>query len=194
MILLIDNYDSFSYNLYQLLASFSEPVKVVRNDKITIEEARELSPTAIFLSPGPGKPCDAGICIPLIQQLYKEFPIFGVCLGEQALGEAFGATVTYAPTLMHGKVSEILLDETSFVFKGLGKTIMAGRYHSLAVDPATVPEELRITATTRDGIVMALEHRDYPVVGLQFHPESILTPQGREIVDNYLQNIRRNKK
>lgn len=194
MILLIDNYDSFSYNLYQLLASFSENVKVVRNDKITIAEVRELRPTAIFLSPGPGKPCDAGICIPLIKALYREFPIFGVCLGEQALGEAFGATVTYAPTLMHGKVSEIEVDEESVLFKGLGKTILAGRYHSLAVDPSTVPPELKVTARTKDNIVMALEHRTYPVVGLQFHPESILTPNGREIVGNYLENIRRKDK
>ena len=193
MILLIDNYDSFSYNLYQLLATF-ETVKVVRNDKVTIDEVRELKPTAVFLSPGPGKPCDAGICIELIRALYKEIPIFGVCLGEQAIGEAFGATVTYAPTLMHGKVSKMLLDESSELFKGLGPSIIAGRYHSLAVDPSTVPDELKITARTEDGIVMAIEHREYPVAGLQFHPESILTPQGREIVKNYLDYIRRDTK
>ena len=193
MILLIDNYDSFSYNLYQLLASFGEEVRVVRNDKITVQEVRDLKPTAVFLSPGPGKPSDAGICIKLIQELHKEIPIFGVCLGEQAIGEAFGATVTYAPTLMHGKVSEVFLDESSVVFKGLGPSIQGGRYHSLAVDPSTVPEELRVTAKTGDGIVMALEHKSYPVCGLQFHPESILTPHGREIVKNYLESIRRNK-
>ncbi|MFA6689439.1 MAG: anthranilate synthase component II [Sphaerochaetaceae bacterium] len=190
MILLIDNYDSFSYNLYQLLGQFGVPVAVVRNDEISIETIEELAPAAIFLSPGPGRPEDAGICIPVITAFASRCPIFGVCLGHQAIAVAFGGVVTYARTLMHGKTSEILCDDDSRLFHGLGETLRAARYHSLvASEDRLIGTGLVVTARTRDGEVMALEHERYPVCGVQFHPESIMTDVGYAIVRNYLSSI-----
>lgn len=185
MILLIDNYDSFSYNLYQLIGSINPDIKVVRNDQMTIEEIRALKPERIILSPGPGFPKDAGICIEAAKELGKEIPIFGVCLGHQAICEAFGATVSYASQLMHGKQSMVTLDTDGPVFKGMKKIIPAARYHSLAAVRETMPEELKITAETEDGEIMGVMHRDYPIYGVQFHPESILTPDGYEILKNF---------
>ena len=185
MILLIDNYDSFSYNLYQLIGSINPDIKVVRNDQMTIEEIRALKPERIILSPGPGFPKDAGICIEAAKELGKEIPVFGVCLGHQAICEAFGATVSYASQLMHGKQSMVTLDTDCPIFKGMKKTIPAARYHSLAAVRETMPEELKITAETEDGEIMGVMHRDYPIYGVQFHPESILTPDGHEILKNF---------
>ncbi|MBR9946490.1 aminodeoxychorismate/anthranilate synthase component II [Clostridiaceae bacterium Marseille-Q4145] len=185
MILLIDNYDSFSYNLYQLIGSINPDIKVVRNDQMTIEEIRALKPERIILSPGPGFPKDAGICIEAAKELGKEIPVFGVCLGHQAICEAFGATVSYASQLMHGKQSMVTLDTDCSIFKGMKKTIPAARYHSLAAVRETMPEELKITAETEDGEIMGVMHRDYPIYGVQFHPESILTPDGYEILKNF---------
>ena len=186
MELIIDNYDSFTYNLYQYMVTLNPDIQVIRNDAITVEEIRKLQPDHLILSPGPGRPCDAGVCEPALRELKGKFPILGVCLGHQAIGEVFGGTVTYARQLMHGKQSTVTLDRTSPLFKGLPEQILVGRYHSLAIDPDTLPEVLKATATTEDGEVMAVEHRDYPIYGLQFHPESILTPEGMTIIRNFL--------
>ncbi|GMO46500.1 MAG: aminodeoxychorismate/anthranilate synthase component II [Termitinemataceae bacterium] len=186
MILLIDNYDSFSYNLYQLIGSMNPKIKVVRNDKIALDEIASLSPTHIFLSPGPGHPSAAGICEDVIKKFAGLIPIFGVCLGHQAICEVFGATVTYAPTLMHGKASVISIDNKSTIFSTLGETIKAGRYHSLAAKSSTMPQCLKVIGTADDGAIMAVEHVSHAVYGVQFHPESILTPQGAVIVKNFL--------
>lgn len=187
MILLIDNYDSFSYNLYQLVGSLNPDIKVIRNDEMTIAEIEELNPDKIILSPGPGKPSDSGICEDVIRYFKGKIPILGVCLGHQAIAEVFGATVSYAKSIMHGKQSKIQVIKPSILFEGLADNIAGARYHSLAVIKDTVPDELIVTAQTDDGEVMAIEHRDYPVYGLQFHPESILTPQGEQILKNFLQ-------
>lgn len=186
MELIIDNYDSFTYNLYQYMGTLNPDIQVIRNDAITVEGIRKLQPDHLILSPGPGRPCDAGVCEPALRELKGEFPILGVCLGHQAIGEVFGGTVTYARQLMHGKQSTVTLDRTSPLFKGLPEQILVGRYHSLAIAPDTLPEVLKATATTEDGEVMAVEHRDYPIYGLQFHPESILTPEGMTIIRNFL--------
>ena len=191
MILLIDNYDSFSYNLYQLIGSINPDIKVVRNDQMMIDEIRALKPERIILSPGPGFPKDAGICIEAAKELGKEIPIFGVCLGHQAICEAFGATVSYASKLMHGKQSMVTLDTDCLIFKGMKKTIPAARYHSLAAVRETIPEELKITAETEDGEIMGVMHRDYPIYGVQFHPESILTPDGYEILKNFCGGLKK---
>ena len=186
MELIIDNYDSFTYNLYQYIGTLNPDIQVIRNDAITVEGIRKLHPDHLVLSPGPGRPCDAGVCEPALRELKGEFPILGVCLGHQAIGEVFGGTVTYARQLMHGKQSTVTLYRTSPLFKGLPEQILVGRYHSLAIDPETLPEVLKPTATTEDGEVMAVEHREYPIYGLQFHPESILTPEGMNIIRNFL--------
>lgn len=186
MILLIDNYDSFSYNLYQLIGSENPDIKVIRNDEKTIEEIREMSPDYIVLSPGPGKPKDAGCCIDVVKTFAREIPILGVCLGHQAICEAFGATVSYAKELMHGKTSLAKIDTKSKIFQDMPQQIPVARYHSLAARKETLPEELLITAQTEDGEVMAVEHKSYPVYGLQFHPESILTPYGKQMIHNFL--------
>ena len=188
MILLIDNYDSFSYNVYQLTASVEPDVRVIRNDEMTIDEIQALSPIHIILSPGPGKPSDAGICEEVIRHFAGKIPILGICLGHQAICEVFGATVTYAKKLMHGKQSKAWLDTNSVLFQGMNREIIVARYHSLAAAPETMPEELRITARTEDGEVMAVEHREYPVYGVQFHPESVLTPQGKQIMENFVKS------
>ncbi len=188
MILLIDNYDSFSYNLYQLIGAINPDIKVIRNDELSCEEILELKPTHIIISPGPGRPSDAGICEELVVKAKGEVPILGVCLGHQAICEAFGAKITYAKKLMHGKKS-VIEYETSPLFKGLNKTLEVARYHSLAADESTMPKTLRITAKTADSEIMAVEHKEYPIFGVQFHPESILTQQGDIIARNFL-NIR----
>ena len=186
MILLIDNYDSFSYNLYQLIGTVKNDLKVIRNDEMTIEEIEALHPELIVLSPGPGKPSDAGVCVQVVKELGGKIPIFGVCLGHQAICEAYGATVSYAKQLMHGKTSMAKLDTDSVLFKGMESEIQVARYHSLAAVPETIPEELKITAMTEDGEVMAVQHQTYPVYGVQFHPESVLTPDGIKIIENLI--------
>lgn len=190
MIVLIDNYDSFSYNLYQLAGSIRPDVAVIRNDKITVTELRGMGPEAIILSPGPGRPEEAGICIDVVRELGGNIPIFGVCLGHQAICRAYGAEVSYAGRLMHGKVSEIEVKPGSRLFRGMGETLSVGRYHSLAAVPGTIPEALRVTAVTADGEIMAVEHRADPVFGVQFHPESILTPDGKEILENFFRAVK----
>ena len=186
MILLIDNYDSFSYNLYQLVGSISPDIRVVRNDELTVEGIRALKPTHLILSPGPGRPAEAGVCEEAVRSLAGEMPILGVCLGHQAIFEAFGGSITYAKELMHGKQSRVRVDLSCPLFRGLEEVIPAARYHSLAAEESTLPECLRITARTEDGEVMGVMHREYPVYGVQFHPESILTPQGSRILNNFL--------
>lgn len=186
MILLIDNYDSFSYNLYQLIGALNPDVQVVRNDQLSLADIVVLRPSHLVLSPGPGKPGDAGVCEAVIAQFSGQIPILGVCLGHQAICEVYGGVIGYAETLMHGKASEISLDERCPLFAGLPPRIQAGRYHSLAADPKTIPETLAVTAWTDQGEVMAVQHREYPVYGVQFHPESVLTPLGPQMVQNFL--------
>lgn len=187
MILLIDNYDSFVYNLYQFLAVKDPDVRLVRNDRITPEEALSMEPDAIVISPGPGKPSDAGVCIELIRQLKGRIPILGVCLGHQAIGEAFGATVTHASRLMHGKTSLLTDVADDIIFKGIKKPVQVARYHSLSVQESTLPEELEVTARSEDGEIMAMRHREYLIYGLQFHPESVMTPEGSAMIRNFLE-------
>lgn len=188
MILLIDNYDSFSYNLYQLIGSFDDDIRVIRNDEMTVEQIEALNPTHIVLSPGPGKPENAGVCVELVKKLKNKYKILGVCLGHQAICEAFGAKVTYAKTLMHGKTSVINVTyDNSVLFKEMKKEIKVARYHSLAADKESIPEQLIVSALTDDGEVMAVEYRFGKVYGVQFHPESILTPQGKTVIKNFLE-------
>lgn len=186
MILLIDNYDSFSYNLYQLIGELESDIKVIRNDEMTISEIKKLNPDRIILSPGPGRPEDAGIIIETAKTLGKDIPLLGVCLGHQAICAAFGATVTYAKELMHGKQSQTVIDRSSKLFEGLSEEIPVARYHSLAADEKTMPECLKVIAKTADGEIMAVQHRDYPIFGVQFHPESIMTPDGKTMLKNFL--------
>ncbi len=186
MILLIDNYDSFSYNLYQLIGEIDPDIRVIRNDEMTIAEIRELKPDRIILSPGPGRPENAGIIVEAARTLGKEIPLLGVCLGHQAICAAFGATVTYAKELMHGKQSDVKFNMDCPLFKGCPETAPVARYHSLAADADTIPEELEITAVTTDGEVMAIQHREYPIFGVQFHPESIMTPDGKTMLRNFI--------
>jgi len=189
MILLIDNYDSFSYNLYQLIGSIKSDIKVIRNDELSIPEIEALAPEAIILSPGPGRPADAGVCVESSKYFAGKIPVFGVCLGHQSICEGFGATVSYAKELMHGKQSTINLDTDCPLFAGLPETIQGARYHSLAAIEDSIPLDLKIIARTDDGEIMAVKHRDYEVYGVQFHPESILTPQGRVILENFLGGV-----
>lgn len=186
MILLIDNYDSFSYNLYQLVGELEPDIRVIRNDELTVEEIRTLHPDRIILSPGPGRPENAGVTMEAAFELGREIPALGVCLGHQAICAAFGATVTYAKRLMHGKQSETRFDPACPLFAGCPETAPVARYHSLAADAATLPECLKITARTEDGEVMAVQHRDYPIFGVQFHPESIMTPDGKTMLKNFI--------
>ena len=182
MILLIDNYDSFVYNLYQLIGSFRPDIQVVRNREITLEQIQRLNPEAVFLSPGPGRPEDSGVCLDVIQNLNK--PIFGVCLGHQAICQTFGGTVTYAKELMHGKSSLVIPDPASRLLHGM-EPFTAARYHSLAAPEDLLPGCLMVSARTDDGEVMAVEHKEKPIFGVQFHPESILTPRGGQIIQNF---------
>lgn len=186
MILLIDNYDSFSYNLYQLIGMIRPDIKVIRNDEMTIAEIEALAPDHIIISPGPGRPKDAGICEEVIDYFKGKIPIFGVCLGHQAICETFGGEIGYAKKLMHGKMSIVDLDTDSAIFKGMEPKLQAARYHSLAAEEDKLPAELKVIARTEDGEIMAVEHRNYPVYGVQFHPESILTPDGRKIMERFL--------
>ncbi|MCM1122278.1 MAG: aminodeoxychorismate/anthranilate synthase component II [Eubacterium sp.] len=189
MILLIDNYDSFSYNLYQLIGEIDPDIKVIRNDEMTIAEIRALKPDRIILSPGPGRPENAGILIEAARTLGKDIPTLGVCLGHQAICAAFGATVTYARELMHGKQSDVKFDMDCPLFIGCPETAPVARYHSLAAAADTIPEELKVTAVTTEGEVMAVQHREYPIYGVQFHPESIMTPDGKTILRNFIHGI-----
>jgi len=185
MLLLIDNYDSFTYNLVHYLGELGAEVKVVRNDKITAEEALALKPDAIVLSPGPCDPDKAGICLDLVDKAKGDVPIMGVCLGHQTIGQIYGGDVVRAPSLMHGKMSKVHHDGKG-LFKGLNNDFDATRYHSLVVDPATLPDSLEVTARTDDGIIMGLQHKSHPVHGVQFHPESIASEQGHALLKNFL--------
>lgn len=180
MIVLIDNYDSFSYNLYQLIGSINPDIKVIRNDEMTVEEIKALNPQYIILSPGPKRPKDAGVCIEVAKQLGDSSKILGVCLGHQSICEAYGATVTYAKQLMHGKQSQCKVDTDDRLFKGLDSEITVARYHSLAADESTMPDCLNVTARTDDGEIMAVKHKTKNIWGVQFHPESIMTPDGEK--------------
>jgi len=183
---MIDNYDSFTYNLVQYLGQLGADVQVRRNDETTLEEVEQLEPRAIFISPGPCSPKEAGLAVDIVRRFYKTTPIMGVCLGHQAIGYAFGGEVVRAPRVMHGKTSPVINDGRT-IFKGLPNPFTAGRYHSLIVDRATLPSCLEISAETAEGEIMGIRHVEHPVEGVQFHPESILTPQGKRIVKNFLE-------
>ena len=187
MILLIDNYDSFAYNLYQLVGKINPDIRVVRNDELTVAEIEALGASHLILSPGPGRPKKAGVCEDAIRALSGKLPILGVCLGHQAICAAFGATVTYAKRLMHGKQSLAKVQNDTPLFLGLPDTLPVARYHSLAADPDTIPDCLVVTAYTDDGEVMAVQHKTYPIFGVQFHPESIMTPDGRIMLKNFME-------
>ncbi len=191
MILLIDNYDSFAYNLYQMAGLINPQIRVIRNDEYTVAEILDMSLTHIIISPGPGRPRDAGICMELVQQAAGRIPILGVCLGHQAICEAYGAEISYAKTLMHGQPSGVHIANGAPLFRGLPPLMTAGRYHSLAVKRDTLPDELLVIAEAEDGEVMGVKHRDFPVYGIQFHPESILTPNGSRIMENFLHSCER---
>lgn len=187
MILLIDNYDSFSYNLYQMVGTINNDIRVIRNDEMTVDDVRDMNPSHIILSPGPGYPKDAGICIETVQKLGSEIPILGVCLGHQSICEAYGAKIVHAKQLMHGKMSVINIYNKNGIFNGMPDKTQVARYHSLAADAETIPDCLEITAETEDGEIMAVKHREYPVYGVQFHPESILTVHGDMILKNFIE-------
>lgn len=203
MILLIDNYDSFSYNLVQFVGTLCKQktgreaercaIRVIRNDELTTAQIRELAPEAIILSPGPGRPEAAGVCEEVLRELSSTIPTLGVCLGHQAICEVFGATITYAKQLMHGKQSVVELDNTCVLFRGLPEKTPVARYHSLAADPETMPDCLKVTARTDDGEVMAVQHTEYPIFGVQFHPESVLTPEGMRMLSNFLNSALKTK-
>ncbi|MCD8025681.1 MAG: aminodeoxychorismate/anthranilate synthase component II [Clostridiales bacterium] len=189
MILFIDNYDSFTYNLVQFCGSVNPDIRVVRNDDITVDEIRRLNPSHIVLSPGPGYPKNAGVCEEVIRELKGEYPMLGVCLGHQAVCEVFGAEITHAAKLMHGKKSDIKLDTGCKIFADIPSVIEGARYHSLIAKRSTVPDELIVTAEDDTGEVMGVKHRDYEIYGLQFHPESILTSHGMQIIKNFIERI-----
>ncbi len=189
MILLIDNYDSFTYNLYHQIAAQGRDVQVVRNDALTIEEIRNMQPEAIVLSPGPGVPADAGMTISVIQELYQEYPILGICLGHQAIGEAFGSEVVQARNIIHGKTSKLTYDKKG-LFENCDDEVEVMRYHSLIIKPDTLHADFDVTATSSDdGEIMAIQHKKYPVFGLQFHPESIGTETGDTMIASFLARI-----
>lgn len=186
MLLIIDNYDSFSYNLYQMIGGIYPDIKVIRNDAMTVEEIEALKPEAIVISPGPGRPSDAGVCIDVIRVLGPKIPMLGVCLGHQAMCEAYGATITYAKELMHGKQSVAKVDPTCKLYRDMSNKIKVARYHSLAADPETMPKCLKVTAKTDDGEIMGVKHEAYDMYGVQFHPESIMTPEGKTMLKNFI--------
>lgn len=188
MNLLIDSYDSFSWNLFQLAGTIEPDIRVIRNDEMTAEEIRALHPDHIILSPGPGRPEEAGVLIDAVRKIH-DIPILGVCLGHQAVCRAFGASVSYAGRLMHGRQSEVRLDTDCPLFAGCPESISAARYHSLAADAATLPPELKVTAVADDGEIMAVQHRKYPIYGVQFHPESVMTPDGERMLRNFLKEM-----
>lgn len=185
MIVLIDNYDSFTYNLYQFMGEFDPDIRVVRNDKITAEELLELSPDKVVISPGPKTPDDAGNCLDIIPKIAGKIPLLGVCLGHQSIGQAFGGAVVHAKKLYHGKQSTITFKEDP-LFEGMPKTLAVARYHSLVVKRENLPECFEILAQTEDEEIMAMKHKTLPVYGLQFHPESILTEEGKKIIENFV--------
>ena len=187
MVVLIDNYDSFSYNLYQQIGSIRADIQVVRNDEMDVDAIRTLHPSHIIISPGPGYPKDAGVSEAIIREMKGEVPILGVCLGHQAICEVFGAEICHAKELMHGKQSTIHIANGSAIFKGLPPIMKAARYHSLIAKRESLPDELLVIAEDSIGEVMAVKHRDYEIYGVQFHPESILTPDGKLIIENFLQ-------
>ena len=189
MILLIDNYDSFTYNLYQYIGELYHDIQVVRNDEITIEQIEEMHPQALILSPGPGYPKDAGITMEAIRHFNGKIPMLGVCLGHQSICEAFGGTIVRAAHLMHGKASQMVLDTTSPIFAGLPKMVSCGRYHSLIAQESDFPECLKVTARDENGQIMALQHRETQTYGVQFHPESLLTGDGKRMLANFLNLI-----
>jgi glutamine amidotransferase of anthranilate synthase or aminodeoxychorismate synthase len=186
MILLIDNYDSFSYNLYQAVGMVDSDIRVIKNDELTAKEIEKLYPEHIIISPGPGRPADAGVCEEVIKTMAGKCPILGVCLGHQAICEVFGAQVIYAKELMHGRKSRVYIANGSRLFRGLSPIIEAARYHSLAVDRTTLPDELLVIAEDEGGEVMGVKHSEFDVYGVQFHPESIMTEQGATIISNFL--------
>ncbi|RKX29119.1 MAG: aminodeoxychorismate/anthranilate synthase component II [Candidatus Zixiibacteriota bacterium] len=188
MILLLDNYDSFTYNLYQYLAELGADLEVIRNDVITVDDIIRMELQAIVLSPGPGRPENAGIMPNLIRRMADRVPILGVCLGHQAIAQSYGGRITYALTLMHGKTSEIKHSGTC-LFQDIPSPFIATRYHSLVVDPESLPSQIKVTAQTSDGVIMGLQHRKLPLYGLQFHPESIMTPYGKNILNNFLKTL-----
>ena len=189
MTLLIDNYDSFSYNLYQIVGTLDPDILVIRNDEKTVDEIEALHPDQIILSPGPGRPEDGGVMIQLIQRLGGKIPILGICLGHQAICAAFGASITYARELMHGKQSEVLFETACPLFYGCPQRAPVARYHSLAADPDTMPDCLIVTARTADGEIMGVQHKSFPIYGLQFHPESIITPDGTTMIKNFIKEV-----
>ena len=184
-ILVIDNYDSFTFNLVHLIGEFENDIIVKRNDKITISEIDELHPDKIVISPGPGRPEDSHITLDVIKSLGENIPILGVCLGHQAIGYCFGGTIIHAPSLVHGKSSEIIHDGNG-IYKNIPQKFSAGRYHSLVIDRDSLPDELVITAETEEGIIMGVRHKSFPIEGIQFHPESILTPEGKNLIKNWV--------
>jgi anthranilate synthase/aminodeoxychorismate synthase-like glutamine amidotransferase len=185
MILMIDNYDSFTFNIVQYLGQMGEDVQVYRNDKITLAEIKKLKPQSIFLSPGPCSPREAGITVDVVCEFHETIPIMGICLGHQSIGYAFGGDIVRADRIMHGKVSPVEHDGKT-IFAGLPNPFTAGRYHSLVVRSETLPDCLEVSAKTAEGEIMGLRHKVYPVEGIQFHPESVLTPQGKRIIRNFL--------
>ncbi|UCD37163.1 MAG: aminodeoxychorismate/anthranilate synthase component II [Fidelibacterota bacterium] len=185
MILVLDNYDSFTYNLVQYVGEFTGDVEVVRNDTLSLEEISRMSPAKIIISPGPGRPENAGLSVDLVRQLGPKVPILGVCLGHQAVAAAYGGRVVQAPEMLHGKTSLIELD-SSRLLRGIASPLRATRYHSLIVDETSLPDQLQVIARSETGLVMGIEHRTHPVCGLQFHPESILTDQGLKIIENFI--------
>ncbi|MGE7918192.1 anthranilate synthase component II [Viridibacillus sp. NPDC093762] len=189
MILLIDNYDSFTYNLYQQVSALGKEVQVVRNDALTIDDIRHMQPEAIIISPGPGTPYEAGISVQIVQELYKEFPILGICLGHQSIAEAFGANIVQAQNIMHGKLSLVNYEQVG-LFSGIQGQLSVMRYHSLVIEPRTLPQAFRVTATAADDKeIMAIQHKTYPVFGLQFHPESIGTPEGDCMIQAFIESF-----
>jgi anthranilate synthase/aminodeoxychorismate synthase-like glutamine amidotransferase len=189
MILIIDNYDSFTYNLVHLVGRHTDAIEVVRNDALTVDEVQAMAPEGILISPGPGRPAEAGITEPLIEALGPTTPVLGVCLGHQAIGEVYGGTITHAPSLMHGKTSTVRHDNRS-VFEDVEQDFEATRYHSLVVDRDDFPDdELEISAETDDGVIMGLRHRRYPIEGIQFHPESVMTAAGPRLIENWLKTL-----
>lgn len=185
-VLVIDNYDSFTYNLVHLFGEFTDDIKVYRNDKIKIDEIKSINPDKIVISPGPGRPSDAGISCEVVKHFGQDIPLLGVCLGHQSIGEVFGGKVVNAPELMHGKTSKVFHDGTG-MFKNVENGFQAGRYHSLVLEPESLPEVLEVTCKTESGIIMGVKHKKYPVEGIQFHPESVLTPAGKLLIHNWLQ-------
>ncbi len=190
MILMIDNYDSFTFNIVQYLQQMGENVRVYRNDKISVADIEKEKPEAIFLSPGPCTPKEAGVTVEVIRRLHERYPMMGICLGHQSIGYALGGDVVCAGRIMHGKTSEVRHDGNT-IFAGLPNPFVAGRYHSLLVKPETLPNCLEVSATTEQGEIMGMRHKIHPVEGIQFHPESVLTPQGKRILRNFLKHIRR---